>query len=66
MDSAEFAQFMQFLREDLAIPATYLQVALLRAEQTPSLLPMVLWQYGFVSLAQLNRMFDWLEHSISS
>ena len=24
-------------------------------------LPMILWQYGFVSLGQLNQIFDWLE-----
>ncbi|WP_155834800.1 DUF2949 domain-containing protein [Leptolyngbya sp. PCC 6406] len=24
-------------------------------------LPMVLWQYGLVSLAQLEDIFDWLE-----
>ncbi|WP_026072310.1 DUF2949 domain-containing protein [Nodosilinea nodulosa] len=24
-------------------------------------LPIVLWQYGFISLRQLERLFDWLE-----
>jgi hypothetical protein len=28
---------------------------------TPNLLPMILWQYGLVTLEQLDRIFDWLE-----
>jgi hypothetical protein len=24
-------------------------------------LPMILWQYGLVTLEQLDRIFDWLE-----
>jgi hypothetical protein len=27
----------------------------------PNLLPMILWQYGLVTLEQLDRIFDWLE-----
>lgn len=66
MESKEFDQFLQFLRRDLAIPDTNLQLALRHPEQTPSLLPMILWQYGLVTLTQLNQMFDWLEYRISS
>jgi len=35
--------------------------ALRHPEQTPSLLPIILWQYGLVTLEQLDRIFDWLE-----
>jgi hypothetical protein len=45
----------------LAIPSSDLQLAARRMEQSPSLLPIVLWQYGFVSTTQLSRIFDWLE-----
>jgi hypothetical protein len=61
MESRKVAQFMKFLQEDLAIPATDIQVALRHPEQTPSLLPMILWQYGLVTLNQLDLIFDWLE-----
>lgn len=30
-------------------------------ELAPNQLPIVLWQYGLVSLDELNRIFDWLE-----
>jgi hypothetical protein len=54
------SKFLRFLRQDLAIPGPSLRLAL---EQTESLsyLPMVLWQYGLITLPQLDRIFDWLE-----
>ncbi|MFH7026643.1 MAG: DUF2949 domain-containing protein [Heteroscytonema crispum UTEX LB 1556] len=64
MESSKFAQLLKFLQEDMAIPVDDLQLALRHTEQTPSLLPMILWQYGLVTLNQLDRIFDWLEGSI--
>jgi Protein of unknown function (DUF2949) len=64
MESSKFAQLLKFLQEDMAIPADDLQLALRHPEQTPSLLPMILWQYGLVTLNQLDRILDWLEGSI--
>lgn len=54
------SKFLRFLRQDLAIPGPSLRLAL---EQTESLsyLPMVLWQYGLITLPQLDCIFDWLE-----
>jgi len=52
---------IQFLEEELHIPSTDLAVALNQGEVMPNLLPMILWQYGFVTLAQLNHILDWLE-----
>lgn len=66
MESRKLDQFMQFLQHDLAIPDENLQLALRHPEQTPSLLPMILYQYGLVTLTQLNQIFNWLEHQTSS
>ncbi len=63
MKAGELAQFMRFLQNDLMIPDAGLQLALRHPEQSPSLLPMILWQYGLVTLAQLNQIFDWLEQA---
>lgn len=52
---------IQFLEEELRIPTADLAVALNHAEPMPNLLPMILWQYGFVTLSQLNHILDWLE-----
>ena len=64
MESKELNQLLQFLQTDLAIPDANLQLALRHPEQTPSLLPMILWQYGLVTLNQLNQIFDWLEQRL--
>jgi hypothetical protein len=61
MKSSLQARLIRFLKEDLAIPASSIAVALRHPEQAPNLLPMILWQYGLVSLEQLERIFDWLE-----
>ena len=54
-------RLIRFLEEDLLLPSDSISVALRQGEPIPSLLPMVLWQYGLVSLEQLERIFDWLE-----
>ena len=56
------ASFIRFMQRDLAIAEDSIQMALGQARY-PSLLPMVLWQYGFVTLQQLDRIFDWLERN---
>ncbi len=65
-DHRKQAELIHFLQEELAIPVASIQLALHHPEHSPSLLPMILWQYGLVTLAQLNRIFDWLEHSDAS
>jgi hypothetical protein len=52
---------VRFLRDELALPQASIALAVQHAEQTPSLLPMILWQYGLITLAQLEQIFDWLE-----
>jgi hypothetical protein len=64
MESKALAQFVQFLRNDLAISDASLQLALQHPEGTLSLLPMILWQYGLVTLTEVDQMFDWLENRI--
>jgi hypothetical protein len=63
MEPKRFTRFLRFLRQELAIPAADLRLALRHPQQVPNLLPMILWQYGLVTLTQLNQIFDWLEQS---
>ncbi|MGJ3249519.1 MAG: DUF2949 domain-containing protein [Elainellaceae cyanobacterium] len=53
-------RLVRFLEDELAIPSTSVAIGL-RHQEHPSLLPMVLWQYGLITLDQLDRIFDWLE-----
>lgn len=57
------SQFISFLQDELAISDDAIAVALKHREQDAGLLHMILWQYGLVSLEQLQRIFDWLEYS---
>ena len=59
--SSKQTQLIGFLRRELAIPESAIATALRRQEQDSNQLPMVLWQYGLVTLKQLERIFDWLE-----
>jgi Protein of unknown function (DUF2949) len=35
-------------------------------EYNPGPLPMILWQYGLVTIEQLNRIYDWIEDTLAS
>lgn len=61
MESTKQAQFIKFLREDLAIPAAAIAMALRHHDEGANLLPMILWQYGLITLEQLDLIFDWME-----
>jgi hypothetical protein len=58
-------RFIQFLKEDLAIPVAEIALALKYCASTPNympnFLPMTLWQYGLITLDQVAQIFDWLE-----
>lgn len=69
MTPTNYARFIKFLKDELAISSAYIAVAE-RASGTSELpapkpdssaLPMILWQYGLVTLEQLDKIFDWLE-----
>lgn len=54
-------RFIRFLQEELGIPTTSISLALRQSEPVPNLLHMVLWQYGLITLEQLEKILDWLE-----
>jgi hypothetical protein len=55
------ANLIEFLRDDLALSQDSINMALRHCEQDPGPLPMILWQYGLVTLEQLEKIYDWLE-----
>jgi len=55
-------QLIHFLQEELDISAKSIALALRHNQQNPGPLPMILWQYGLVSIEQLEQIFDWLEN----
>ncbi len=55
------SQLLSFLQEQLAISAPSIAIALRYHDQNHGPLPMILWQYGLISLEQLEQIFDWLD-----
>ncbi|MFP4008062.1 MAG: DUF2949 domain-containing protein [Spirulinaceae cyanobacterium] len=61
MKPVTYSRFMRFLKEELALSHDSIAIAQRYSEKNPGPLPMILWQYGLVTLDQLDRIFDWLE-----
>jgi hypothetical protein len=55
------SQLIEFLKQELSLPAEAIALGLRRSASSPNLLPIVLWQYGIVTTHQLDQIFDWLE-----
>ncbi|ACK66317.1 conserved hypothetical protein [Rippkaea orientalis PCC 8801] len=65
MSSTTYSSFLRFLQEELALSHDSIAIAQRSMEQTQSpllMLPMVLWQYGLITLKDLERIYDWLEN----
>lgn len=56
-----FMEFKQFLHDEIKISTDELATVIQRSRGVAPI-PMLLWQYGLVSLEQLNRIFDWLDN----
>lgn len=54
-------QLIHFLQEKLTLSKSAIAVALRRRQRESEPLPIILWQYGLVSLEQLDRIFEWQE-----
>lgn len=61
--STKYSRFIQFLQDELAISADYIAIAQRQREQDPGPMSIILWQYGLITLEQLDRIYDWLETS---
>ena len=61
MKSTLLAALIKFLQEELTIPDAAIAIAQRQGEQDANILPMILWQYGLMTLEQLEQVFDWLE-----
>jgi hypothetical protein len=68
MTPSKYRQFIQFLTEELNISNTSINLAEKvqvqfdgQADTNLGFLPMILWQYGLVTLEQLDKIFDWME-----
>jgi hypothetical protein len=61
MQSRRLQQLVYFLRNELEIPSASIELAIRQHSELPNIVPIVLWQYGLITLEQLDVIFDWLE-----
>ena len=61
ISSAPLTKLLRFLQDDLAISASSMAIVLKQIEHNPGPIPMLLWQYGLVTIEQLDRIYDWME-----
>ncbi|GAP95861.1 DUF2949 domain-containing protein [Leptolyngbya sp. NIES-2104] len=59
----ETTRLIQFLTDELNVSSNSIALALQQCEQSPNLLPIVLWQYGLINLTELEQIFDWMAES---
>jgi hypothetical protein len=52
---------IQFLQHELAVSSAEIDMLLRHPEQAHAPLPMLLWQYGLITLPQLTQILDWLD-----
>lgn len=53
-------QLVFFVQNEFGVSGAEIATAL-RHDESASHLPMVLWQYGFITIQQLEQLFDWLD-----
>lgn len=63
MSHNTYRRFLRFLREELSLSPDSIAIAQRSVEQTQGPLPMILWQYGLITLQELDQIYDWLENA---
>lgn len=58
--NSNWLKFQQFLQEDISISQAEIDMVIQRRTHASDPIPMLLWQYGFISIHQLQKIFDWL------
>ena len=61
MSKENIPQIVKFLCQDLELPNESVQLALKQVQSNRGTLPIVLWQYGLVTLSQLDRILELFE-----
>lgn len=57
--------FIQYLQCDLGLSDAAIASVTRTQQLTVTELPIMLWNYGLISLKQLENIFDWIERSAS-
>lgn len=56
-------RLINYLRSNFNVSKNAITLATKTQAIEPHILPIVLWQYGFLNISQLEQALDWLEVS---
>lgn len=60
MTQVSYLEMLHYLRSQFGLSPGVIESALFRSGEDSLFLPMVLWQYGLITLKQLDQVYDWL------
>lgn len=58
MNYSAQAGLIQYLQDEFLVPVDAISLAIRQEPNFSSQLPIILWQFGFISLKQLNQAFE--------
>jgi hypothetical protein len=61
MSGTAYSKFVRFLQEELALSHESIAMAERSIKKDQGPWPMILWQYGLVTLEQLDRIYERFE-----
>jgi len=61
MSPINYSRFLEFLSQELSLSHKSISMAERSAQEKSGFLPIVLWQYGLVTLQELDKIYEWLE-----
>lgn len=54
-------RFLTYLQQNMGLSEAVLAIATRQQQPTTTELPIVLWNYGLITLEQVGQIFDWME-----
>jgi hypothetical protein len=57
-------RFLAYLQQNLGLSEAALAIATRQQQLTTTELPIVLWNYGLITLEQLGEIFDWMAEAV--
>jgi hypothetical protein len=58
------AKLIRFLRQQIGLGESALELGIKQAQQEQAPLPVVLWRFGLISLEQLDQVLVWQEQNL--
>lgn len=57
-------RFLAYLQQNLGLSEAALAIATRQRQPTNTELPIVLWNYGLITLEQVGQIFDWMAEAV--